>query len=130
MIRLVKLCSWHKLPASLISLEFAGSYFNYLASVCSQQIFALGFFFFKAFTGAQKRGWMTVLKWSRVVRKMLYLKDCYVAVIYIDCYKLYVRSRRNIQILIISTDMISWTGVFSRSYEPINPYVEWPAFPD
>ena len=72
---------------------------------------------------------MTVLKCPRVVSKILYLRDYYVAVSHINCYTLYVQSRIHILLLICNADMISSTLVFSRSYESINPYVEWPALP-
>ena len=58
------------------------------------------------------------------------LRDYYVAVIHINCYKLYVQSRIHISLLIRNADMIFSTWVFSRSYESINPYVQWSAFPD
>jgi hypothetical protein len=73
---------------------------------------------------------MTVLKCPHVVSKIPYLRDYYVAVIHIDCYMLYVQSRIHISLLILNADMIFSTRVFSRSYESINPYVEWPALQD
>jgi hypothetical protein len=65
-----------------------------------------------------------------VVRNMLYLRDYYVAVIHIDCYKLYVQSCIHISLLIINADMIFSTRVFWRLYESINLYVVWSALPD
>jgi len=55
MIRLVQLCSWHMLPASLVSPEFAESYFYYLVSVCSKRIFCL-FAFLQSFHRCIKEG--------------------------------------------------------------------------
>lgn len=73
---------------------------------------------------------MTVLKCPRVVGKIPYLRVYYVAVIHIDCYKLCVQSCIHISLLIINANILFSTWVFSRLYESINLYVEWPVLAD